>query len=352
MKNQKIKIVFDRTEPERLDKYLVDLRIQELYSRSFIEKLIAEDRILVNNVPVKKSYQLETNDEIDLKLPDPEPKEVVPQDIPLHIIYEDDDLAIINKPAGMIVHPGFGNPDQTLVNAIMYHFGENLSTGREVNRPGIVHRLDRGTSGLMIIAKNDLIQSKISDLFAERRIRKTYLAVSTGVPEPLEDSIETCLTRSMSNPRKICVADEGKWALTHYRAIKLYHYFALLAIQLETGRMHQIRVHLAHVNYPILGDLLYNTRRYVHSIVPENMKRKVTELLTTKLLRQALHAWRLEFVHPLSGKLIDVQAPLPEDFIYCLEWLTRFFGTEIDTQSIDSVLDRELKTKYDPREGI
>jgi 23S rRNA pseudouridine1911/1915/1917 synthase len=155
VKNQKIKIIFDRTEPERLDKYLVDLRIQELYSRSFIEKLITEDRILVNNVPVKKSYQLEMNDEIDLKLPDPEPKEVVPQDIPLHIIYEDDDLAIINKPAGMIVHPGFGNPDQTLVNAIMYHFGENLSSGREVNRPGIVHRLDRGTSGLMIIAKND-----------------------------------------------------------------------------------------------------------------------------------------------------------------------------------------------------
>ncbi|MEF3694544.1 MAG: RluA family pseudouridine synthase [Candidatus Cloacimonadota bacterium] len=342
MNKQKIKVIYDRAEPERLDKFLVDMKIQELYSRSFIEKLIEEDRILVNLIPVKKSYKLSPGDQIDLNLPEPEPIEVVPQDIPLEIIHEDEDLAIINKPAGMIVHPGFGNPDQTLVNAIVFHFGSKLSTGREPSRPGIVHRLDRGTSGLMIIAKNDPCQAALNELFASRQIKKTYLAICTGVPEPLQDSIESKLTRSLSNPRKICSAAEGRWSLTHYRAIKLYHYFALLRVQLETGRMHQIRVHMADRNYPILGDLLYNTRRFVHSIVPENLKRKVTELLTTHLLRQALHAWRLEFIHPISGKKLDFQAPLPEDILYTLNWLQSFFALDSDPRTVEEVLQEEL----------
>ena len=338
MKNQRIKIVYDREEPYRLDKFLVELRIQELYSRTFIERLIAEDRILVNLIPVKKSYQLSLGDEIDLNLPEPEPSEIVAQDIPLNIVYEDDDLAIIDKPSGMIVHPGFGNPDQTLVNAILWHFGSQLSTGREVNRPGIVHRLDRGTSGLMIIAKNDAAQAHLGDMFARREVTKTYLAITTGVPNPLEDSIETCITRSISNPRKMVVADEGKWALTHYKTIKPFHYFALVKINLETGRMHQIRVHFAERNMPVLGDLLYNTRRYVHSIVPDNMKRKVTDLLITHLQRQALHAWRLEFIHPLSGKLIDVCSVIPDDIMYSLSWLESNFGIDDDPLDMDKLL--------------
>lgn len=339
MKQQRIRIIYDRDEQYRLDKFLVELRIQELYSRSFIERLIAEDRILVNLIPVKKSYQLEQGDEIDLNLPEPEPSEIVAQDIPLNIVYEDEDLAIIDKPAGMIVHPGFGNPDQTLVNAIVWHFGSQLSAGREINRPGIVHRLDRGTSGLMIIAKNDAAQSLISDMFARREVTKTYLAISTGVPNPLEDSIETCITRSISNPRKMVVADEGKWALTHYKTIKPFHYFALVKIHLETGRMHQIRVHFAERNMPVLGDLLYNTRRYVHSIVPENMKKKVTDLLTTHLLRQALHAWRLEFTHPVSGKLIDVCSAIPDDIMYSLSWLESNFGIADDPLDLNTLLE-------------
>lgn len=342
LKKQKIRVIYNKEEPTRLDKYLVELKIQELYSRSFIERLIAEDRILVNLIPVKKSYQLVLGDEISLNLPEPEPMEVVGQDIPLDIVYQDEDLAVINKAAGMIVHPGFGNPDQTLVNAIIFHFGENLSSGREANRPGIVHRLDRGTSGLMIIAKNDPCQAALNEMFANRQIKKTYLAVSSGVPDPLQDSIESNLTRSLSNPRKVCSAVEGRWSLTHYRTIKLYHYFALLRVQLETGRMHQIRVHMAERNYPLLGDLLYNTRRYVHSIVPENMKRKVTELLTTHLLRQALHAWRLEFVHPISHLKLDLQAPLPDDMLYTLSWLDRYFSLDSDTRTIEEVLREEL----------
>lgn len=341
---QRLKIVFGKTEPLRLDKHLSELRIQELYSRSFVERLIEDDRILVNNIPVKKSYLLCGGDIIDIKLPDPEPQHIVPQDIPIQIVYEDDDLAIINKAPGMIVHPGFGNPDGTLVNAIIYHFGSNLSSGREENRPGIVHRLDRGTSGLMIIAKNDLTQSLLCEMFAKREVEKTYLAVCTGIPDPPKDSIETCITRCLSNPRKMCVADEGRWSLTHYEILKYYHYFALCKIRLETGRMHQIRVHLEYINHPVLGDLLYNTRRYVHSIVPENMKRKVTDFLTTHLLRQALHAWRLRFVHPISKQKIEVFADLPDDLQKTLSWLDTYFS--IDNQPTDISLFQNQKSEY------
>jgi 23S rRNA pseudouridine1911/1915/1917 synthase len=326
---------------QRLDKFLVELNIQELYSRSLIEKLIDEDRILVNSIPVKKSYPLKPGDEILLNLPEQVALEAVAQDIPLDVVYEDEDLAIINKAPGMIVHPGFGNPDMTLVNAIMYRFGSELSSGREVNRPGIVHRLDRGTSGLIIIAKNDATQAKLSDMFAARQIKKTYLAITTGVPEPLSGSIETCIARSTRNPRMMVVADEGRWSLTHYQTLKTWHYFALLKVNLETGRMHQIRVHFSHIHYPILGDLLYNTRRYVHSILPQNMKRKATELLTTHLLRQALHAWKLEFTHPISGKAISATADLPDDMKYTLNWLEEYFAIDTDCRDLNMLLREE-----------
>ncbi len=339
MDNQRrIKIRFDRERAERLDKYLVEMKIQELYSRTFIEKLIEEDRILVNLIPVKKSYQLQSGDEIDVSLPELQPSEVTPRNIPLDIVYEDNDLAVINKEPGMIVHPGYGNPDETLVNAMLFHWGENLSSGREVNRPGIVHRLDRGTSGLMIIAKNDPAQAALNEMFAKREIEKTYLAITTGIPDPPEDTIETGIARSLNNPRKMAVSDEGRLAITRYRIIKYYHYFSVVMVRLETGRMHQIRVHFAHRNYPLLGDLLYNTRRQVHSVVPENMKRKVTELLTTHLLRQALHSWRLRFVHPLTGKNLDLTADPPEDFGYALHWLDTYFAIDTDSRDLKSAL--------------
>lgn len=337
--HNRIRIVYDQPETDRLDKFLVGMRVQELYSRTFIEHLIDEDRILVNNIPVKKSYHLESGDEIVISLPDLPPMEVVPQEIPLDIVYEDDDLAVINKAAGMIVHPGYGNADQTLVNAMVFHWGNGLSTGREINRPGIVHRLDRGTSGLMIIAKNDRAQSALNDMFANREVRKTYLAITCGIPDPLEDSIESNIARSISNPRKMCVAPEGRWARTTYKTIHYFHYFALVKIKLETGRMHQIRVHFAERNMPLLGDLLYNTRRQVHALVPQNMKRKVTELLTTHLLRQALHSWRLQFVHPISGKELDIKGDLPEDFLYTLDWLERDFGVDTGRLDLNSLLE-------------
>ncbi|MDP2172611.1 MAG: RluA family pseudouridine synthase [Candidatus Cloacimonadaceae bacterium] len=334
----KINILYDKEEAIRLDKYLAEMRIQELYSRTFIERLINEDRILVNNIPVKKSYLLIHGDEISINLPDPEPWHIVPQKIELDIVYEDEQLAVINKAPGMIVHPGYGNPDNTLVNAMLYHWGNNLSTGREANRPGIVHRLDRGTSGLMIIAKDDATQSRLSDMFAHREVKKTYLAITTGIPDPGEDAIESCIARSNTNPRKMCVADEGRWALTIYKIIKYFHFFSLVKIQLETGRMHQIRVHFAERNIPILGDLLYNTRKQVHSIVPENMKKKVTELLTTHLMRQALHSWRLEFTNPITGMALDIKVDPPADFLHTLAWLDKYFAIDTDGMDIKSLL--------------
>ncbi|HNQ43500.1 MAG TPA: RluA family pseudouridine synthase [Candidatus Cloacimonadota bacterium] len=343
MKKSKIRIVFTSDQPLRLDKHLAELRLQELYSRSFIEKLIDEDCILVNSTPVKKSYLLNSGDEIILNLPEPPPIDMQPEDIPLDVVYEDNDLAVINKVAGMIIHPGHGNPDGTLVNAILWRFGENLSSGREPSRPGIVHRLDRGTSGLVVIAKHDAAQAALNGMFARREIIKTYLAVTSGIPEPPAGEIETYITRSLSNPRKMCVADDGKWALTRYQTIKYYHYFALVKVKLETGRMHQIRLHFAHRNFPILGDLLYNTRRYVHSLVPQNMKRKVTELLTTQLLHQALHAWRLEFIHPFTGREIKLEAPLPPEFVYTLEWLERYFAIDTDTSTVSMILKEDTQ---------
>lgn len=333
---EKLNLLFQAEESKRLDKYLVDLKLQELFSRTFIEKLISEDLIAVNNAPVKKSYLLKNGDEVTISIPEQPPTDIIPQDIPLDIIFEDENLAVINKPSGMIVHPGFGHPDNTLVNAIVFHFGDNLFNGKDTNRPGIVHRLDRGTSGLMIVAKNDATQSILSDMFAQRKVKKTYLAITTGIPEPFEGRIETNISRSISNPRKMLVSNEGRWAITSYRVIHFYHYFALCEINLETGRMHQIRVHMDNKNNPILGDLLYNTVKHVQSNVPENMKRKVLELLTNHLKRQALHSWKLEFEHPYTKILQNFTAPLPEDIIYTLDWLEQYFA--IDNDRYDKIL--------------
>ncbi|MCB5277718.1 MAG: RluA family pseudouridine synthase [Candidatus Cloacimonadaceae bacterium] len=339
MNQQKIRIVYEGDDTIRLDKHLANLRLQELHSRSFIESLISEDRILVNNIPVKKSYLLAKNDEISLKLPEPPDYDMKPEDIPLEVVYEDEHLAVINKAAGMIVHPGHGNPDGTLVNAILYRFGSNLSSGRDANRPGIVHRLDRGTSGLIIIAKTDRAQTELNHMFARRQIHKTYLAITSGIPDPPEGSIECHIGRSLSNPRQMCVTTAGKWSLSHYKTIKYYHYFALVKVKLETGRMHQIRVQFAHRHVPLLGDLLYNTRRQVHSLMPQNMKRKATDLLANHLMRQALHSWRLEFVHPITEENLDIFAPLPEDFLYTLNWLDKYFSIDTDSKPYNMIFE-------------
>jgi len=344
--SQKIRVEYTAAEPERLDKFLVGLKVQELHSRTFIEKLVGEDRILVNLIPVKKSYQLSEGDLIDIRLPDPEPIDIVPQDIPLEVVYEDDHLAVINKEPGLIVHPGYGNHDHTLVNAIAFRFGDNLSSGREPNRPGIVHRLDRGTSGLMIITKDDATQALVSDMFARRNIRKEYIAIASGVPDPPSGRIETSIARSMSNPRMMCVADEGKWSVTDYQVAHYYHFFALVRVHLLTGRMHQIRVHFAYRSFPVLGDLLYNRINYVRSLVPDNMKRKVSELLYNHLQHQALHAYRLKFHHPVTAEEIDLVAIPPPVFLQTIDWLDTNFAIDNHKTDLNMILNDKKEWEY------
>ena len=200
-----------------------------------------------------------------------------------------------------------------------------------------------GLEFLLYLQSKDLQYQSLNHQFARREIKKTYLAITSGIPEPPEGSIECNIARSLKNPRQMCVAENGKWSVLHYKTIQYYHYFALVKVQLETGRMHQIRVQFAQRNMPVLGDLLYNTRRYVHSLLPQNMKHKATELLTNHLLRQALHAWRLQFTHPISGAEMDFCAALPEDLIYTLNWLDRYFAVDTDSASLNVILE-ENKT--------
>jgi len=334
--SQKLCLTFDKDVFIRLDKFLAEADIPQLYSRTFIERLIADKLVLVNNQAARKSLLLKNGDEITVQLPDPSPVEIIPQDIPLSIIFEDEFLAVINKPAGLVVHPGFGNPDNTLVNAIVHRYGETLKDSKNLSRPGIVHRLDKGTSGLMLIAKDDKTQSQLSHLFSQRQVKKTYLAIATGIPNPPEDTVETLIARSVSNPLKMSVANTGRRAVTHFKVIHYFLCFALLEVVLETGRMHQIRVHLAHRHNPVLGDTLYNSIKNVQNFVPENLKKKAADLLSNHLKRQALHAWKLEFIHPCTGQELSFTAPLPQDFLYTLDWLQQYFA--IDNESYDNKL--------------
>jgi 23S rRNA pseudouridine1911/1915/1917 synthase len=336
MMQDTISLHFDSAVQQRIDKYLSEAGLPQLYSRTFIEELIAANLVTVNKIPVKKSYLLKLGDKVEIKVPAPPPTHIQPRDIPLEIIYEDDYLAVINKTADLVVHPGFGNQDNTLVNALVHRYGNTLSPARAENRPGIVHRLDKGTSGLILVARDEMTQARLAEMFAQREINKTYLAVTTGVPEQEAGTIETCLARSKANPRKISVSQTGRKAITHYSVLQYYYYFALLSVTLETGRMHQIRVHLTHKNLPVLGDPLYNTTDFVKNSVPENLKKKVHELLTGHLTRQALHAWKISFTHPVTRVELSLTAPLPADLIYTIDWLDTYFA--IDNVRFDKKL--------------
>ncbi|MDP8204273.1 MAG: RluA family pseudouridine synthase [Candidatus Tenebribacter mawsonii] len=323
-----MKIEYLANEKQRIDKYLVSLEIEVLYSRSFIDRLLQNEAILVNDNPVKKNYKLSLSDIITINLPESKDLEIKPENIPIEIIWEDDDIAIVNKPVGLVVHPGAGIAKGTLVNALMFHFNEKLSDQHDPQRPGIVHRLDKDTSGLLIVAKNDKVHSLLSRMFQERTIKKTYLAITSGVPAQEEDTIRTLIGRSKKDRIKMTVTTEGREAVTHYKIIKFYDFFSLLEIELETGRTHQIRVHFSHINCPILGDNTYSTLKRTLSIVPFHYQKKVKYLLANHLKRQALHAYRLEFEHPITKQIVKVEAPIPEDIQYTINWLEKYFVTE------------------------
>ena len=265
-------------------------------SRSMVQKLIKEENIKVNGKETKHSYKLKLNDEIEISIPEAKEIDLKAQDIPLDIIYEDDDIIVINKPKGMVVHPANGNPDGTLVNAVMAICKDSLSgIGGEI-RPGIVHRLDKDTSGAIIVAKNDKAHVNLSEQLKEHKVKKTYLALVRGIIKENEATINMPISRSNKDRKKMDVNKEGKEAITHFKVLGRYkNKYTLLQINLETGRTHQIRVHLSYIGYPIIGDEVYSNGKNEWGIKG-----------------QCLHAWKLEFMHPITKEKISLEAEIPE----------------------------------------
>ena len=288
-------IVNENDKGKRLDIYIAE-NFNEL-SRTMIKKLIESNNILVNDKSEKVSYKVQANDNISIDIPEAKETKLKAQEIPLDIIYEDSDIIVINKPKGMVVHPANGNPDGTLVNAILSICKNSLSgIGGEL-RPGIVHRLDKDTSGLIIVAKNDKAHINMSEQIKERNVKKTYIALVRGnVPEE-EATINMPIGRSTKDRKKMAVTKNGKQAITHFKVLKRYSKYTLLEIKIETGRTHQIRVHMAEIGYPVVGDAVYSNGKNEFGIEG-----------------QMLHAYKLEFMHPITNKDMELTAPLPQYF--------------------------------------
>lgn len=278
----------------RLDKLLSD-RFENL-SRTYFQWLIAEGYVSVNGTIVKKSAKVQEGDEIEVQFVPAQELELIAEDIPLDIIYEDPHMIAINKPAGLVVHPGPGNWRGTFVNALLHHC-KSLDRTNDI-RPGIVHRLDKETSGVLIAAKTHVMHGLLSNLFSERKVEKRYLAICFGTPK--ENTIDAPIARHPTQRKLMAVIETGKRARTHVDVIASNGTLSLLDINLETGRTHQIRVHLKHIHHPILGDEVYGKRLYGAT-------------------RQLLHASSLKFCHPITGKELVLNAPIPQDMAHFIE---------------------------------
>ena len=288
-------VVTDADINKRLDVYLSEKN--ENTSRNAIQRLIEEENILVNSQKIKPSYKIQKDDIITMEEVKPKEIELKAQDIPLEVIYEDEDIIVINKPKGLVVHPANGNPDGTLVNAVMSICKDSLSgIGGEI-RPGIVHRLDKDTSGILIVAKNDKAHIKLSEQIKNREVKKTYIALVRGRVKETQATIDMPIGRSQKDRKKMAVNKNGKQAITHIKVLKKYDEYTLLEVNIETGRTHQIRVHLAEIGYPVLGDMVYSNGKNRFGIEG-----------------QCLHAKSLDFKHPITGKQMHLEAKLPEYF--------------------------------------
>lgn len=289
-----------KNEGIRLDKAIA--QIDKDISRMMIQKLIDEEKVFVNGKKEKASYKVKINDKITLELDPPKETKLKSENIPLNVIYEDDDIIIINKEKGMVVHPGNGNPDGTLANAILARCKDSLSgIGGEI-RPGIVHRIDKDTSGIIIVAKNDKSHLNISKQIKNRQTKKTYLALVRGVVKENEATINMPISRSKSDRKKMAVDKDGKEAITHFRVLKRYNGYTYLELVIETGRTHQIRVHLSQIGYPIVGDYTYSNGKNPFGVEG-----------------QMLHAYKIKFKHPSTEKEVEFCADLPEYFKKILE---------------------------------
>lgn len=294
----------DIAEECRIDKYLA--MVKPSYSRSFFQKLIKNQQVLVNDAPVKANYTLSFDDIVSITFPDSEESSILPEDIPLDILYEDDDVLIVNKPKGMVVHPSAGHSSGTLVNAIMYHCKESLSGINGVIRPGIVHRIDRDTTGSLIVCKNDESHVSIAKQIKEHSCNRIYEGIVIGTLPEAEGTIEGPIGRHPIDRKKMAINEKnGKPAITHYKVLAYLNGFTYVQFKLETGRTHQIRVHMASIGHPLLGDELYNGK---------NSRFK-------QLQGQTLHAKNIGFVHPKTGEYKEFEAPLPEYFVKLLQQL-------------------------------
>ncbi len=288
----------------RLDKVVSNL--EQNMSRETIQRMIKTGKILVNNKQEKASFKTTVGDLITLEEEIPEEIELKPQEMPLDIIYEDDDMLVINKEKGIVVHPGNGNPDGTLANAVMAKCKGSLSGIGGKIRPGIVHRIDKDTSGLIIVAKNDTAHINLSKQIQDRKVKKTYIALVRGFIKENEATINMPIGRSSKDRKKMAVTKDGKEAITHFKVLKRYNGFTLLEVKIETGRTHQIRVHLSEIGYPIVGDEVYSNGKN-----PFGVK------------GQMLHAEKLELKHPRTGKDLTFEAPVPKYFANIINQLEK-----------------------------
>jgi len=302
----------------RLDKYLHS-RFKDL-SRRFIQDAIKTGNVRVNGKAVKPSFKLSHADVIDLTFPEPPSDEIPPENIPLNIIYEDSDLIVINKPADMIVHPARGNTHGTLVNALAYYC-EQLSSGLGPYRPGIVHRLDKDTTGVMVATKNDIAQWKVAKQFERRQVKKTYLAIVHGTPQLTADRVSAPLGIHPRIRERYAIRPEiGREAITFYEVLEEFRGFSLLRLMPRTGRTHQIRVHLSYMKHPIVADDMYGGK-LVYQWQLADTKPVPQEPIINRV---ALHASTLEFKHPTTGEMMKFEAPLPEDMQNLLELLRKY----------------------------
>jgi 23S rRNA pseudouridine1911/1915/1917 synthase len=330
-------------QPERIDLYITQATMGA--TRNKVQEAIVAGAVTVNGAPTKSNYRVRPGDVIEITLMKPPPIELIAQDIPIEIVYEDQDMVIVNKPAGMVTHPGYGNRDGTLVNAMLFHAGklpvadtpveedgggddeveeesdEVENTEAPEVRPGIVHRLDKETSGLMVVAKNVEAQSMLAKQFADRTAKREYWAVAWGNFKEDEGEIEGNIARDTRDRKRFAVSKKGgKYALTRYRVIERFEYATLIALRLATGRTHQIRVHCAHIGHPIFGDPTYGGRSVVYSGQGSKHRQHVANLL--KLIdRQALHARMLGLKQPSTGEWMEFNSELPEDMQKLIEAL-------------------------------
>ncbi len=306
--------------PPPLNGIRLDRALSELFpdkSRSFLARLIEQGHVLINtHVADKTSRRVETGETIQVDFPPPEPASVVSQDLPLTVIHEDPDLVVIDKPAGLVVHPAAGHADQTLVNALLFHIHDLSGIGGEI-RPGIVHRLDKDTSGVMIIAKNDAAHRKLTADWGTDRVRKEYLALVYGTPNPARGTIAAPIGRDPRNRKRMAVVPGGRAAITDYELVEQFRGASLIRCLLRSGRTHQIRVHLRHIGHPIVGDVVYSGPQWRG--IPDKQLQKAL----ANMKRQALHAARITFDHPRTGERMTFEAPLPADMRGLLDALRR-----------------------------